>query len=83
MKKILPFVLVLLSFLFPTMGVSDLSSNVFSTQKKLNELGFNAGVVDGIWGGTTKNALIEFLSGKGIKFDGLLDENEFKMLRHI
>jgi len=80
MKKILPFVLVLLSFLFPTMGVSDLSSNVFSTQKKLNELGFNAGVVDGIWGGTTKNALIEFLSGKGIKFDGLLDENEFKIL---
>ena len=80
MKKILPFVLVLLSFLFPTMGVSDLSSNVFSTQKKLNEFGFNAGVVDGIWGGTTKNALIEFLSGKGIKFDGLLDENEFKIL---
>lgn len=80
MKKILPFVLVLLSFLFPTTGVSDLSSNVFSTQKKLNELGFNAGVVDGIWGGTTKNALIEFLSGKGIKFDGLLDENEFKIL---
>lgn len=80
MKKILLFGLVLLSFLFPTVGFSDLSSNVLSAQKKLNELGFNAGVADGIWGNTTKNALIEFLSSKGIKFDGLLDENEFKIL---
>ena len=80
MKKILLFGLVLLSFLFPTMCFSDLSPNVFSAQKKLNELGFNAGIADGIWGNTTKNALIEFLSGKGIIFDGLLDENEFKIL---
>ena len=67
----------ILSFLTPTMGVSY---NVFATQNKLNELGFNAGVADGIWGGSTKNALIEFLSGKGIEFDGLLDDNEFKIL---
>ena len=76
-KFLFRHVFFILSFLTPTMGVSD---NIVAAQKKLNELGFNAGVADGIWGGSTKNALIEFLSGKGIEFDGLLDDNEFKIL---
>ena len=56
------------------------SENVLATQKKLNALGFNAGTADGIWGSATKNALIKYLSTKGLKFDGVLDANEFKML---
>jgi len=56
------------------------SDNVLAIQKKLNELGFNAGATDGIWGDTTKNALIEYLSTKGLKFDGSLDNNEFELL---
>ena len=68
----------ILTFLIPTIILA--SENVLATQKKLNELGFNAGAADGIWGNTTKNALIKYLSTKGLKFDGLLDSNEFKLL---
>ena len=65
-----------------TLSLSALSAseNVLATQKKLNALGFNAGTADGIWGISTKNALIEYLLTKGLKFDGVLDANEFKML---
>ena len=69
---------LIITFLIPSIILA--SDNVLATQKKLNELGFNAGAVDGIWGNTTKNALIEYLSTKGLKFDGSLDNNEFKML---
>ena len=68
----------ILTFLIPTIILA--SENVLATQKKLNELGFNAGAADGIWGNSTKNAVIEYLSTKGLKFDGLLDSNEFKLL---
>ena len=68
----------ILTFLIPTIILA--SENVLATQKKLNELGFNAGAADGIWGNTTKNALIKYLSTKGLKFDGSLDNNEFELL---
>ena len=69
---------LIITFSIPSIILA--SENVLATQKKLNELGFNAGAADGIWGNTTKNALIEYLSTKGLKFDGSLDNNEFKML---
>ena len=46
----------------------------------IDDTGSNAGATDGIWGDTTKNALIEYLSTKGLKFDGSLDNNEFELL---
>ena len=62
-------VLVLsISFLIPSTMLA--SENVLATQMKLNELGFNAGTADGFWGNTSKNALVEYLSTKGLKFGG-------------
>ena len=77
-KKIVPAIIFLITFSIPSL--INASENVLATQKKLNELGFIAGPADGIWGNTTKNALIKYLSTKGLKFDGSLDNNEFKML---
>ena len=73
------FTVFLISVTLSLSAVSA-SENVLATQKKLNALGFNAGTADGIWGSSTKNALIEYLLTKGLKFDGVLDANEFKML---
>jgi hypothetical protein len=56
------------------------TNNIEAVQRKLNELGYNAGPADGIWGKKTKKALAEFLSIVGEKFDGSLDQNEFELL---
>ena len=77
MYKILTAFVLSIIFLLNAVSASE---NVLATQKKLKTLGFNAGTADGIWGSTTKNALIEYLSTKGLKFDGVLDANEFRML---
>ena len=77
-NHLVSIIVLIITFLIPSIILA--SDNVLVTQKKLNELGFNAGAADGIWGNTTKNALIEYLSTKGLKFDGSLDNNEFKML---
>lgn len=73
------YVTFLIIILFIPSLVSAIE-NIQATQKKLNELGFNAGVADGIWGDTTENALIEYLASKGKEFDGLLNDNEFRLL---
>ena len=77
-NQLVSIIVLIITFLIPSIILA--SDNVLATQKKLNELGFNAGAADGIWGNTTKNALIEYLSTKGLKFDGSLDNNEFKLL---
>ena len=77
-NQLVSIIVLIITFLIPSIILA--SDNVLATQKKLNELGFNAGAADGIWGNTTKNAVIEYLSTKGLKFDGSLDNNEFKML---
>ena len=77
-NHLVSIIVLIITFLIPSIILA--SDNVLATQKKLNELGFNAGAADGIWGNTTKNALIEYLSTKGLKFDGSLDNNEFKLL---
>lgn len=77
-NHLVSIIVLIITFSIPSIILA--SENVLATQKKLNELGFNAGAADGLWGNTTKNALIEYLSTKGLKFDGSLDNNEFKML---
>ena len=73
-NHLVSIIVLIITFLIPSIILA--SDNVLATQKKLNELGFNAGAADGIWGNTTKNALIEYLSTKGLKFDGSLDNND-------
>ena len=77
-NHLVSIIVLIITFSIPSIILA--SENVLATQKKLNELGFNAGAADGLWGNTTKNALIEYLSTKGLKFDGALDNNEFKLL---
>lgn len=55
-------------------------ARVKAVQEKLLELGYEPGVVDGLWGRNTKSALEQFMSSKGQSFDGTLDENELQLL---
>ena len=45
--------------------------DVSSLQRKLNDLGFDSGRVDGIFGKNTENALKEFQQSTGIPIDGI------------
>ena len=49
---------------------------VDESQKLLNQLGYNAGSVDGIYGGKTERALIRFYKDRSGRFDGKLSSNE-------
>jgi len=49
-------------------------------QARLNELGFNAGPVDGIAGRGTKGALRDYQASKGLVADGFPTE---QMLNHV
>jgi peptidoglycan hydrolase-like protein with peptidoglycan-binding domain len=46
----------------------------------LNEKGFDAGPVDGIFGNKTENALREFEESKGLPADGVLDSTSYTYL---
>ncbi len=48
-------------------------ATVFKTQKKLQELGYNPGALDSIWGKKTKGALIRFQHDNSLSMTGQLD----------
>ena len=54
---ILPFVVVLTS--------QVLANSVVQSQRMLNQLGYNAGPVDGAYGGKTRGALEKFYADNG------------------
>lgn len=54
---------------------------VNQAQALLNDLGFDAGTVDGVYGRKTEQALIEYYASLGLAYDGLLDQNEINDLR--
>jgi len=54
---------------------------VTEAQNLLHNLGYNAGVVDGAYGGKTRRALEAFYKNKGDRFDGVFDANELTDLR--
>ena len=72
--RILSTVLLILSHSIAQAGVVD------ESQKLLNQLGYNAGSVDGIYGGKTERALIQFYKDRAVKFDGKLSSNELNDL---
>ena len=57
------------------------SGTVDTAQRLLNQLGYNAGVIDGLYGGKTRRALEEFYADNGSSFDGKLDANEVADLK--
>ena len=52
------------------------AGTVDTAQRMLNQLGYNAGTVDGAYGGKTRGALEQFYADIGGSFDGKLDANE-------
>jgi len=55
-------------------------SDVALMQFHLNSLGYDAGAVDGLWGGTTRGALSQFLSGLGVEFIGVVDDETLQLV---
>ena len=53
-----------------------MSDTVSSAQRILNQLGYNAGPIDGAYGKKTRSALEIFYSENGSLYDGKLDANE-------
>ena len=58
-----------------------LSPAVKEAQTLLNQLGYNAGAVDGLMGGKTRTALKEFQGDRGLAVTGLADGQTLKALR--
>ena len=75
--------LVLVTSSFTQLGtaLAATKSEVAQAQGMLNRLGYNAGVVDGLWGGTTRSALELFYEEVGGGFDGSLGLNEIEELK--
>ena len=57
------------------------SGTVDNAQRMLNQLGYNAGAVDGAYGKKTRSALEAFYADNGGSFDGKLDANEIADLQ--
>lgn len=55
-------------------------NNVVKVQKRLNELGYNSGTADGIFGNNTKNAVIRFQKNKNLDADGIIGPSTWKSL---
>ncbi|QGU95681.1 hypothetical protein GOM49_11795 [Clostridium bovifaecis] len=66
----------LLRYTIPMMSGED----VKIVQQKLNQLGFNAGVADGIYGKNTEAAVKRFQGAKGIAVDGIVGQSTWKVL---
>ncbi|MDA8636438.1 peptidoglycan-binding protein [Rhodobacteraceae bacterium] len=58
------------------LSVPAKANPVADAQRLLNQLGYNAGPVDGLFGGKTQYAIEEFYLLKGDTFDGKLITNE-------
>ena len=50
-------------------------------QRLLNNLGYNAGTVDGAWGKKTRTAIEQFYTDRNQRFDGKLDAQELAFLK--
>ena len=73
------FIFVFLISFFPSFAMSD---NVTArAQSLLNELGYDAGPVDGVMGNKTRNALFEAFNSIGKRWDQELDIYDLNILR--
>lgn len=64
-----------------TLTIPVIAGTVDSAQRMLNQLGYNAGAVDGAYGKKTRSALEAFYADTGGSYDGKLDANEVADLR--
>ena len=68
------FLSIFLTFACCTVTLAD--KITLKAQHLLNELGYNAGVPDGLYGSRTESAIRKFYRSKGRNFDGSLDSKE-------
>ncbi len=59
-------------------GMAD--DNIKLLQRRLSDLGYSVGSVDGIYGNNTKNAVTKFQSDRGLDADGIVGENTWNEL---
>ncbi|WP_163580108.1 N-acetylmuramoyl-L-alanine amidase [Gracilibacillus saliphilus] len=62
------------------LSMGSTGPNVELVQQRLNELGYNAGVVDGIYGSGTRQAVIDFQGDHFISTDGIVGEVTWSIL---
>lgn len=67
-----------LLFTLPFMGIVNpvFAGQIQTVQRLLNELGYNAGVPDGIVGRKTTKAITSFYTDNDRTFDGVINDNE-------
>ncbi|MGI6188942.1 MAG: hypothetical protein GX041_08685 [Clostridiales bacterium] len=58
-----------------TLRQGDRGTDVITLQKRLNELGFNCGKADGIFGPKTHSAVIAFQKANSLYVDGIVGKN--------
>ena len=73
------FLFIFLILFLPSLAMSD--ELTAKAQRLLNELGYNAGPVDGVMGNKTRNAISEVFQSVGRDWDQELDEDDLTFLR--
>ena len=73
------FLIIFLITFLPNLGMSD--EVTAKAQRLLNELGYNAGPVDGLMGNKTRNAISQAFQAIGKSWDQELDEHDLTILR--
>jgi len=66
---------------FPQLRRGSLSNYVLIAQDDLNTLGFRTGGLDGIFGGQTRNAVMEYQRKVGLSADGIVGCNTWRSLQ--
>ena len=57
--------------------------DVMDLQHRLNQLGFDAGVEDGIFGPTTRSAVVEFQGNVGLDMDGIVGARTLEAIHRL
>jgi len=72
--KIIGLIIAAIFALSASLAAANYDETVYQAQKKLKELGYNSGPLDGIWGSKTETAIKKFQQDKGLPITGKLDE---------
>lgn len=60
--------------------IGSRGSNVMKIQAVLKKIGYDPGVLDGVFGNETKSAVIRFQQNNGLTADGIIGEETYKIL---
>lgn len=66
---------------YPIIRQGSISTYVLIAQDDLNTLGYKTGGLDGIFGGRTRNAVIEYQRNVGLSADGIIGCDTWRSLQ--